>query len=327
MSFANPYYLLLLLLIIPIVYWYIKRHKRHEIAMKISSLSAFSMMNKTLKMRLRHLPFILRMITISLLIIVLARPQTSNSWQSSTKEGIDIVVSLDISGTMLAEDLRPNRLQAAKTVVMEFIQGRPNDNIGLVLFAGESFMQCPLTSDHKALINLFSSVEYGMLEDGTAIGLGLANAVGRIKDSKAKSKVVILLTDGSNNAGDIAPITAAEIAQKMGVRVYTIGVGTKGMAPYPVQTPFGVQYQDIPVDIDEPMLQSIAEMTGGRYFRATDNAKLREIYNEIDQMEKTKIEVTELNKRNEAYVLFAILAMVSLLLEIILRKTYLSSIP
>ena len=274
-----------------------------------------------------HVLFVVRCVVVALLIIVVARPQLSNHFQTETAEGIDIMVALDVSGTMLAEDLKPNRLQAAKKVATEFIAGRPNDNIGLVVFSGESFTQCPLTNDHSALINLFNSVEYGMIEDGTAIGLGLANAVSRIKDSEAKSKVIILLTDGSNNAGDVAPRTAAEIAQSFGVRVYTIGVGTRGMAPYPFQTPYGVRYQNIPVDIDEDMLREIADMTGGTYFRATDNSKLKAIYEEIDRMEKTKLRVNQYSKKSEEFLPFLLAAFVLLVFEIVVRHTILRSLP
>ncbi len=323
MTFHSPIYLFLLLAIIPLVVWYILKQKKKETTLRISSLKSFKDMPKSKKVYLRHVPFILRMIAIALVVIVLARPQTSNSWQNETTEGIDIMMAVDVSGTMLAQDLKPNRLKAAKNVAIEFINGRPNDNIGLVLFAGESFTQCPLTTDHNVLINLFNSVEFGMIKDGTAIGMGLANAVSRVKDSKAKSKVVILLTDGSNNAGDIAPETAADIAQKIGVRVYAIGVGSRGVAPYPFQTPFGIQYQNIPVDIDEAMLKSIAKKTGGAYFRATDNNKLEDIYKEIDKLEKTKIKVEEHSRKNEAYYLFALAAFICVLLEVILRNTIL----
>ncbi|MDR1679001.1 MAG: VWA domain-containing protein [Prevotellaceae bacterium] len=327
MIFHNPSLLFLLLLLIPVVAWYILQYGKKESTLRISSIAPFAGIPVSKKLYLRHLPFILRMITIALVIIVLARPQSSHSWQDQTTEGIDIMMAMDISGTMLAQDLKPNRLKAAKNVAIEFINGRPNDNIGLVVFAGESFTQCPLTTDHTVLINLFNSVEFGMIKDGTAIGMGLVNAVGRLKESKAKSKVIILLTDGSNNAGDISPETAADIAAQMGVRVYTIGVGTRGKAPYPVQTPFGIQYQNIDVDIDEPMMRHIARETGGTYFRATDNDKLKEIYKEIDKLEKTKIELHEYNKRNEAYFIFALAAFVCILLEFILRNTVLRKIP
>ena len=267
------------------------------------------------------------MVAVALLIVILARPQSTNSWSNSSTEGIDIMLAMDISGSMLAQDLKPNRLEAAKDVAASFINGRPNDNIGLVVFAAESFTQCPLTTDHTVLLNLFKDIQSGMIQDGTAIGLGLANAVSRIKDSHAKSKVIILLTDGSNNAGEIAPVTAAEIAKTFGVRVYTIGVGTKGMAPYPFQTAFGVQYQNIPVEIDEATLKQIASTTGGQYFRATDNASLKEIYSEIDQMEKTKISVQEYSKKQEEYKNWALLVFALLLVEILLRNTLLRNIP
>jgi len=269
----------------------------------------------------------LRMVAVALLIVILARPQSTNSWSNSSTEGIDIMLAMDISGSMLAQDLKPNRLEAAKDVAASFINGRPNDNIGLVVFSAESFTQCPLTTDHTVLLNLFKDIQSGMIQDGTAIGLGLANAVSRIKDSHAKSKVIILLTDGSNNAGEIAPVTAAEIAKTFGVRVYTIGVGTKGMAPYPFQTAFGVQYQNIPVEIDEATLKQIASTTGGQYFRATDNASLKEIYSEIDQMEKTKISVQEYSKKQEEYKNWALLVFALLLVEILLRNTLLRNIP
>jgi len=258
---------------------------------------------------------------------VLARPQSTNSWQNSSTEGIDIMLAMDISTSMLAEDLKPNRLEASKDVAASFINGRQNDNIGLVVFAAESFTQCPLTIDHTVLLNLFKDIQPGIIQDGTAIGLGLANAVSRIKDSQAKSKVIILLTDGVNNTGEIAPVTAAEIAKSFGVRVYTIGVGTQGEAPYPIPTAFGIQYQNIPVEIDEPALKQIAATTGGQYFRATDNASLKEIYSEIDQMEKTKISVQEFSKKQEEYKMWALIVFALLLVELLLRNTVLKSIP
>jgi Ca-activated chloride channel family protein len=261
------------------------------------------------------------------LIIVLARPQSTDSWQNRSTEGIDIVLAIDVSTSMLAEDLKPNRIEAAKDVAASFISGRMNDNIGLVVFSGESFTQCPLTTDHAVLLNLFKDIRCGIIQDGTAIGLGLANAVSRIKDSKAVSKVIILLTDGSNNMGEIAPVTAADIAKTFGIRVYTIGVGSKGMAPYPFQTAYGVQYQNVPVDIDEDMLKQIAALTGGQYFRATDNATLAGIYEEIDRLEKTKINVQEYSKKQEEYRNIAILALILLLLEILLRNVLLRTIP
>jgi Ca-activated chloride channel family protein len=242
-------------------------------------------------------------------------------------EGIDIVLALDISSSMLAEDFRPNRIGAAKTVADEFIAGRPNDRIGLVIFSGESFTQCPLTTDHAVLRNLLKEIKSGMIEDGTAIGMGLANAVNRLKDSKAKSRVIILLTDGVNNRGSIDPVTAAQVAQTYGVRVYTIGVGTRGQAPYPFKTPFGIQYQNVPVEIDENMLQQVASLTGGKYYRATDNKKLRAIYDEIDQLEKIKIEVKEYRRYTELFYGWVGLALAAFMLEVMLGNTVFRKTP
>ena len=231
------------------------------------------------------------------------------------------MLTLDISGSMLARDFRPDRLEASKNVATEFISGRPYDRMGLVVFSGESFTQCPLTTDHAVLINLLREIQSGMIEDGTAIGMGLATAVNRIKDSQAKSKVIILLTDGVNNRGEIAPATAAGIAKTYGIRVYTIGVGTQGMAPYPVNTPFGIQYQDMPVEIDEAILKEISETTGGKYFRATDNNKLVQVYNEIDKLEKSKIDVRQFSRKEEKYFIPALIAFCLLAMEILVRNT------
>lgn len=328
MVFANPTYLYLLVLLIPLTGWYIWKLRKSQASLQVSSSQAFETPEVTsYKVYLRHVPFVLRMAAIALLIIVLARPQSTNSWQNSSTEGIDIMLVMDISSSMLAEDLKPNRLEASKDVAASFINGRPNDNIGLVVFSGESFTQCPLTTDHTVLLNLFKDIHCGMINDGTAIGLGLANAVSRIKDSQAISKVIILLTDGENNMGEIAPITAAEIARTFGIRVYTIGVGTKGEAPYPFQTAFGVKYQNIPVDIDEPTLKQIAATTGGQYFRATDNSSLKNIYTEIDKLEKTKISVQEYSKKQEEYKYWALLVFGLLLLEVIFRNSLLRNIP
>lgn len=329
MIFANPSYIYLLLLLIPLIGWYFWKMRKSQASVEMSSSQAFDAPKAvTAKVYLRHVPFVLRMIAIALVIVILARPQSTNSWQNSSTEGIDIMMAIDISSSMLAQDLRPNRLEAAKNVAAAFINGRPNDNIGLVVFSAESFTQCPLTTDHAILLNLFKNIQSGMIEDGTAIGLGLANAVSRIKDSQAKSKVIILLTDGSNNRGEIAPVTASEIAKTFGIRVYTIGVGTKGEAPYPFRLPGGmIQTQMIPVDIDEPTLKQIATTTGGQYFRATDNASLKEIYSEIDQMEKTKISVREYSKKQEEYKNIALLLLALLLLELLLKHTLLKKIP
>ncbi|MCS2893237.1 VWA domain-containing protein [Parabacteroides faecis] len=328
MVFANPTYLYLLLLLIPMIGWYIWKLCKSQASLQVSSSEAFDAPGATSwKVYLRHVPFALRMAAIAVLIIILARPQSTNSWQNTSTEGIDIVMAMDISSSMLAQDFKPNRLEASKDVAASFINGRPNDNIGLVVFAAESFTQCPLTTDHTVLLNLFKDIQPGIIQDGTAIGLGLANAVSRIKDSQAKSKVIILLTDGVNNAGEIAPVTAAEIAKTFGIRVYAIGVGTQGTAPYPFQTAFGVQYQDIPVEIDEPTLKQIASTTGGQYFRATDNNSLKEIYSEIDKMEKTKISVQQYSKKQEEYKNWALLLFALLLVEILLRNTLLRNIP
>ncbi len=275
---------------------------------------------------------VLRIIAFTALVLVLARPQTMNSWKNETIEGIDIMLAMDVSTSMLAEDLNPNRIEAAKDVAAEFIVGRPNDNIGLSIFAGEAFTQCPMTIDHSSLLSLLQNVRTdiaarGLIEDGTAIGMGLANAVSRLKESKAKSKVVILLTDGSNNRGDISPMTAAEIAKSLGIRVYTIGVGTTGMARYPLYYGTTVQYTNLPVEIDETMLRAIASATDGDYYRAKNNKELKQIYQEIDKLEKTKLNVKQFSRRYEAYKPFAIIAVLALLLEILLRITVFRRIP
>lgn len=327
MTFHNPGYLFFLLVLIPIGFWYWWKMHNSEASIQISSVSRLKKMPQTKRLRFRHLPFLLRMLTLAALIFAIARPQASSSWSTETTEGIDIMMALDISGTMQAEDLRPNRIEAAKSVASEFIVSRPNDNIGLVVFAAESFTLCPLTIDHNVLLNLFSGVKYGMLPDGTAIGLGLANAVNTVKEGKSKSKIVILLTDGSNNQGDIAPITAAQIAKTFGIRVYAIGIGSYGMVNIPVQTPFGIQYQKMKSEFDEGTLKQIADITGGKYFRATDNAKLREIYQEIDQLEKTKINVKQFNNKTELYYMFGLLAFLFLFAEILLKNTWLRSAP
>lgn len=332
MTFAHPAYLLLLILLVPYIVWYILKGRQSEPSMRVSTTRMYATMPQSYKVYLRHVPFVLRMIALTLLVVVLARPQSTDSWQSSEVEGIDIMLAMDVSTSMLAEDLKPNRLEAAKQVAADFINGRPNDNIGLTVFAGQSFTQSPLTVDHAVLLNLFNSVSCsmatnGIIEDGTAIGLGIANAVSRLKDSKAKSKVIILLTDGSNNRGDISPLTAAEIAKTYGIRVYTIGVGTNGTAPYPYQGFGGTRYVQVPVEIDESTLIQIAETAGGQYYRATSNSKLKEVYDEIDKLERTKMNVKNLSRKSEEYWPFALWAMVCLLLEVLLRLTVLRRIP
>ena len=327
MIFANPTYLYLLALLIPLIGWYIWKMRKTQASMQISSSEAFTSKTATFRVYLRHLPFVCRTAAIAFLIVVLARPQSTDSWQNVNTEGIDIMLALDISTSMLAEDFRPNRLEAAKDVAATFINGRPNDNIGLVVFAAESFTQCPLTIDHAVLLNLFKDIQPNMIKDGTAIGLGLANAVRGIKDSQAKSKVIILLTDGVNNTGEIAPVTASEIARAFGVRVYTIGVGTMGEAPYPFQTSSGIRIMPMQVEIDEQILTQIAATTGGQYFRATNNSALREIYTEIDRLEKTKISVQEYSKKQEEYKNIALLVFAFLILEMLLRYMLLRKIP
>ena len=326
-TFANPKLLYLLFLLVPLTGLYLWRQRDAFANIQFSNLKPFENLRGNYRHLLRHLVFLLRMLVIALVILVLARPQSTNRWQNVTTEGIDIMIALDISSSMLARDLQPNRLEASKNVAIEFISGRENDRMGLVVYSGESFTQCPLTTDHAVLINLFKDIHSGMIEDGTAIGMGLANAVSRLKDSKAKSKVIILLTDGVNNRGAIAPLTAAEIAKTFGIRVYTIGVGTQGMAPVPVQTPYGTRYQNAKVEIDEKTLKEIAQETDGRYFRATDNEKLREIYHEIDQMEKTKVDVKQYSKKEEEYMRFGLLATGLFLLEILVRYLFFRNIP
>ncbi len=332
MEFANKEYFLLLLLLVPYVLWYFLDSKKKEPTLRLSDTFAYLYAPKSWRVRLVHLPMLLRCIVFTLVVIVLARPQTHNSWGSRTVEGIDIMLAMDVSTSMLAEDLRPNRMEAAKDVASEFIAGRQNDNIGLTIFAGESFTQCPMTTDHASLLNLLQNVRTdiaarGLIEDGTAIGMGLANAVSRLKDSKAKSKVVILLTDGSNNRGDISPITAAQIAKSLGIRVYTIGVGTNKVARYPMPVAGGVQYVNIPVEIDNKTLSEIAALTEGNFYRATNNKELKQIYQDIDKLEKSKMNVKKFSKRYEAYQPFALAAVIILLIEIILRNTVLRRIP
>ncbi|MCF6241963.1 MAG: VWA domain-containing protein [Bacteroidales bacterium] len=327
MEFANPEFLWGLLILIPITVWYILKDENNYTSIQISSLRAFPSTPRTYKFYMRYVLFALKLFLLALLIVMLARPQTTNFWEDKTTEGIDIVIALDISSSMLARDFVPNRLEASKNVAISFISGRPNDRMGLVVFSGESFTQCPLTTDHAVLINLFKDIKQGMIEDGTAIGMGLANAVNRLKDSDAKSKVVILLTDGVNNMGAIDPITAAQLAKSFGIRVYTIGVGKNGYAPYPVQTMFGIQYQDMEVKIDEETLKKISEITDGKYFRATNNRKLKQIYKEIDKLEKSKIQVKKFSSKNDDFMPLAQLAVLLLSLIILIRYTIMRNIP
>jgi len=324
---ANPGFLYLLIVLPLLGFWYWYKLRNNDPGLQFSSTSGFSGSRKSWRQYLIHILFAFRLIALGLLIMALARPQSTSRSRDVSIEGIDIVMAMDVSSSMLAQDLRPDRLEAAKDVASEFIAGRPDDRIGLVIFSGESFTQSPLTSDHSMIRNLFKDIESGMIEDGTAIGDGLATSINRLKESDAISKVIILITDGVNNAGSIDPLSAAEIAKIYGIRIYTIGVGTMGVAPYPVQTPFGIQYQNMEVKIDEDILQQVAEVTGGLYFRATSNKKLREIYEEIDQLEKSKIDVTEFSRKHEEFLPLALLALALLGLEIIFRNTIFRTTP
>ncbi len=300
---------------------------KKDTSIVFSSVSFFEGYRKSIRERLSFLPFALRMLALAFLIIALARPQKFSSGENVYTEGIDIALVLDISGSMLAEDFKPNRLAAAKKITDSFIGGRTSDQIGLVIFSRDAFTQCPLTIDYAVLRNLLKDIKSGMIEDGTAIGNAIANGINRLKDSRAKSKVMILLTDGVNNAGEVNPVTAAEMAKQFGIRVYSIGIGTIGQAPYPFQTPFGIRYQMVPVEIDEPVLRQISGMTGAKYFRATNNKKLEEIYFEIDRLEKTRVEVTSYRSRKELFPLWIYLGLFSVLAEVILSKTYLRRLP
>lgn len=332
MTFAYPIYFFLLILLVPYIVWYVVMHRRIDPVMTISSTDAFRYMHHTWRERLVHAPFLLRIVCFTASVFALARPQGTGEWSEKNVEGIDIMLCMDVSTSMLAEDLTPNRINAAKEVALEFINNRPNDNIGLTIFAGEAYTQCPMTSDHGVLLNLLNKMDCemavnGLIEDGTAIGMGIANSVSRLKDSKAKSKVVIMLTDGSNNRGEISPSMAAEIAKKFNVKVYTIGVGTNGTARYPMTVGGYTQYINVPVEIDTETLKNIAETTHAEFFRATDNESLHNIYKEIDQMEKTKIHVNEYVTHSEEYFIFLLIAVIALGLELILRSTVLSRLP
>ncbi len=326
-TFAYPIVLWFLLLIPAIIYWYWKKQNKVTPDFNFSSLQIFSRAPKTLKEKLANIPAWLRILSIAFFIIAAARPQSFSSGENIYTEGIDIAMLLDISGSMLAEDFKPNRVEAAKKVIDDFIAGRTNDKIGLVIFSGESFTQCPLTIDYSVLRNLLKEIHTGMIEDGTAIGNAIANGVNRLKDSKSKSKVMILLTDGVNNRGEIDPLTAAQIAQKFGIRIYTVGVGSTTDAPYPFQTPFGIRYQMVPVEIDENILNQISSITGGKYFRATDNRKLVQIYEEIDRLEKTRAEVTSYRNAKELFYSWAFVGLFLLLADVGLSRTYLRRLP
>lgn len=328
MEFANIRLLYFLIIIPLLIVWYIFRDRKSHADVRVADSNAFGANPGGYKQYLYHALFVLRLFVLALLIIALARPQSSSQGQNISIDGIDVVTALDVSGSMLAEDFKPNRLEAAKKVGAEFVDGRPNDRIGLVIFSGEAFTQCPLTTDHAVVKSLFADVKSGVLEDGTAIGDGLATAVNRLRESKAISKVIILLTDGENNRGSVDPVSAAEIAKLYGIRVYTIGVGTNGTAPFPAQDVFGRRvYQQMEVKIDEESLQNIADISGGKYFRATNNATLETIYQEIDKLEKSKIDVTEFRTKSEEFVRFAVWALVLLFIELLLRSFVMRTLP
>lgn len=328
MTFLHPELLWLLLLLPTLLIIYIVWRRRQHASLRVPSLLFLRDMRGGLRVYLRHSLFALRLLALGLIIVALARPQSSSSWSEDRVEGIDIMLTMDISTSMLAMDFQPNRVEAAKEVAMRFIANRPNDNIGLVVFAGESFTACPLTQDHATLINRLREMTPGMIEDQTAIGSGLATAISRLKDSKTKSKVIILLTDGANNTGNISPKMAADLAKTFGISIYTIGVGSgAGEAPYPIQTALGVVVRNMPVDLDEPTMRQIADVSGGAYFRATDNESLSAIYQKIDQLEKTKLSTRNYHTTYEEFFVFVLAAALLLLLEFVFRSTVLRTNP
>ena len=328
MHFASPYYLWLLTLLVPMIGYYVWRTLQGGAAIQISSVDGVVRAPKTIRYYLRHLPFVLRAAAFALLVVALARPQDVEQNVRTNTEGIDIMLAIDVSGSMLARDFKPDRITAAKEVAGSFIADRYGDRIGLVAFAGEAFTQSPLTTDQSTLQTLLARIRSGLIEDGTAIGNGLATAINRLRESDAKSKVIILLTDGVNNQGQIAPMTAAEIAKAQGIRVYTIGVGTEGMAPYPAIDMFGnLTFVNQKVEIDEKVLKAISDMTGGRYFRATDKEKLKAVYDEINQLEKSKIEVMEHISYHELFLTWALAALGLLFAEFLLSNLVLKRIP
>jgi len=329
--FANKEYLFLLLLIIPYILWYVMFRKKTEPTIRMADTYSLQRAQRTWRVRLMPIQAVLRVLAFTLLVLAMARPQTHNSWEEETIEGIDIMLAMDVSSSMLAEDINPNRIEAAKKVAAEFISDRTNDNIGLTVFAGEAFTQCPMTIDHASLLSLLQhSSDYvgsGAIIDMTAIGMGLTNAVSRLKDSKAKSRVVILLTDGTNNYGEISPLTAADMARQLGIRIYTIGVGADGTSMRPVTVGGTTQHLMLPNDIDEETLSKIAKTTNGRYYRAASAEELRQIYSDIDKLEKSKLDVQRYSKVYDVYQYLVLGAIIALLLEILLRITVFRRIP
>lgn len=330
MNLAHPGYLWLFLLFIPLIAWYVWSQRKANPSMRMSSISALKGLSTSWKVYVKHLSFVLKLAALSCLIIILCRPQTYDKWSMSDTEGTDIVMAIDISASMLSRDLQPDRLEAAKKVASDFVAKRESDNIGLVIFAGEGFTLLPMTTHQATLLNTIHEISINMLDaDGTAIGDGIATAINRIKDGKAKSKSIILLTDGTNNSGVVAPLTAAEIAQKEGIRIYTIGLGTRGTAETPYAQGFGGEllYKPMPVTIDEESLKKVAQMTGGKYFRATDNDVLTSIFNEIDKLEKTKIDVKNFTNTQDNYMPWAWALLVLVLLNLTISYTVLRRIP
>lgn len=328
MTFANPDILWGLLVIIPYIAWYVWKRGRLHAPVAVSSLAPFAKVGRSFRSLLLHGLFFVRLAAIAALIVVLARPQTRDRWSSTSTEGTDIVIALDLSTSMLARDFKPDRFEAAKQVAAQFVAGRESDNIGVVIFAAESFTGIPMTTDRALVQNYINDIRMGMLQDGTAIGDGLATSINRIKEGKAKSKSIILLTDGTNNTGNVFPLTAAEIAAKLGIKVYTIGIGTNGTAPYPQADALGrITFVNAPVTIDENTLRQVAEMTGGKYFRATGNTVLADIFHEIDQLEKTQMDVKNFSNTEDDSTPWAFLAIALIMLQILLRATVLRSIP
>lgn len=328
-KFANPHFLWLFLLYIPIILWYVKKLRVAEATLKVSTLLPFDKLGTSWKAYLRYILFAVRLLALGCLIIILCRPQTYDRWSTSETEGTDIMIALDVSTSMLARDFKPDRFEAAKDVASQFISGRESDNIGMVIFAGESFTLVPITTDKTVLLNYIQDVNMNMLVDGTAIGDGIATAINRIKNGKAKSKSIILLTDGSNNTGVVAPLTAAEIAKNLGIKIYTIGVGKNGEAEYPVGINFygKMEYQLMPVVIDEATLRSIAQMTGGKYYRATSKNVLKEVFQDIDQLEKTQLDVRNFTHTEDDYMKWAILLLIFIIMDFVARYTILRHIP
>lgn len=328
MQFAHPIYLWLIpALLVPLIVWYLIKQRNARASMSMSSTDAFAKLGTPWRAYMRHVLFVLRLLAFACLLMILARPQLKNSWQTTPTEGTDIILALDVSTSMLARDFSPNRFEAAKSMAQQFISGRDGDNIGVVIFAGESLTGVPMTVDHSALLNYINGLRMNSLPDGTAIGDGIATSLNRLKDGKAKSQSIILLTDGSNNTGIVAPLTAADIAKEMGVKIYTIGVGSNTTAPMPVRTAFGVEYQDVKVVIDEATLKQIADETNGKYFRATNNKVLAEVFEEIDKLEKTRMDVRHFTHTEDDYMLFAWIAFALIFVELLLRYTVTRSIP